>query len=190
MTRGLTGARLFLINPSTLGHRSVAFGLRAWSWSSQFGQVGGFGAFPGFSSGVQKLCHLLETSLVRPHPHCCTAMPRLLQPLWLILASVTDRRLAQMVEYLKEENRILRSRLPRNITVTARERNRLIKLGKRLGSAINELISIVTPRSFARWVVGDRVPKRRRVDRKPGRPRTAEEIRELILRLACETGWG
>jgi len=117
-------------------------------------------------------------------------MPRLLQPLWFILASMTDRKLAQMVEYLKEENRILRSRLPRNITVTPRERNRLVKLGKKLGSAINELISIVTPRSFARWVVGDRIPKRRRVDRKPGRPRTGEEIRELILRLARKTGWG
>jgi putative transposase len=117
-------------------------------------------------------------------------MPRLLQPLWFILASVTDRKLARMIEYLKEENRILRSRLPKCITVTARERNRLVKLGKRLGSAINELITIVTPRSFARWVVGDRIPKRRRIDRKSGRPRTAEEIRELILQLACETGWG
>jgi putative transposase len=117
-------------------------------------------------------------------------MPRLLQPLWFILASVTDRKLARMVEYLKEENRILRSRLPRSITVTPRERNRLVKLGKRLGSAINELITIVTPRSFARWVVGDRIPKRHRVDRKPGRPRTEGEIRELILQLARETGWG
>jgi hypothetical protein len=40
-------------------------------------------------------------------------VPRLLQPLWLLLASVTDRQLARMVEYLKAENRILRDKLPR-----------------------------------------------------------------------------
>lgn len=117
-------------------------------------------------------------------------MPRLLQPLWFILANLTDRQLARMVEYFKEENCILRSKLPRCITVTPRERNRLIKLGKRVGSAIRELIAIVTPRAFARWIAADRTPKKRRATRKPGRPRTELEIRELILRLARETGWG
>jgi putative transposase len=83
-----------------------------------------------------------------------------------------------MVEYLKEENRILRSRLPRIVTVTPRERNRLIKLGKRIGSAIKELITIVTPRTFARWVAADRTPKLRKVTRKPGRvdPAGAERL--------------
>jgi len=37
-----------------------------------------------------------------------------------------------MVEYLKAENRILRDKLPKWLTVTARERNRLMKLGRRL----------------------------------------------------------
>jgi putative transposase len=118
-------------------------------------------------------------------------MPRLLQPLWFLFASLTDRQLARMVEYLKEENRILRSRLPKCITVTPRERNRLIKLGKRVGSAIKELITIVTPRTFTRWIAAERAPtQRRKSSRTPGRPRTAEEIRDLILQLARETGWG
>jgi putative transposase len=117
-------------------------------------------------------------------------MPRLLQPLWFILASLTDRQLARMVEYLKEENRILRSKLPKCITVTLRERNRLIKLGKKVGSAIRELITIVSPRTFARWVAADRTPKRRQATRKPGRPRTKAEICELILRISRKTGWG
>ena len=39
--------------------------------------------------------------------------PRFLQPLLLILARLTDRQLAAVVQYLKVENEILRNRLPR-----------------------------------------------------------------------------
>ena len=56
-----------------------------------------------------------------------------------------------MVEYLKTENRILRSKLPKRIEVTPAERARLIKLGVRLGSAIKQVITIVHPRTFACW---------------------------------------
>ena len=76
-----------------------------------------------------------------------------LQPLWFILASLTDRKLVRMIEYFKEENRVLLSNLPRCVTGTPCERGHLVKLGKRLGWAINELISIVTPRAFAQWGV-------------------------------------
>ncbi len=64
--------------------------------------------------------------------------------MFALFASSTDSQLAQMVEYLKAENKILRSKLPKRITVTPRERNRLVKLGRRLGSAIKDLITIVT----------------------------------------------
>ena len=82
-------------------------------------------------------------------------MPRLLQPLWLLLASVTDRQLARMVEYLKAENCILRDKLPAQVKVTPRERSRLVRLGSKLGTAVRDLITIVTPRTFARWVAGE-----------------------------------
>jgi putative transposase len=97
-----------------------------------------------------------------------------------------------MVEYLKAENRILREKLPRCITVTPRERNRLVRLGTKLGAAIKGLITIVTPRTFARWVAGTDPGSRAKPvsARKLGRPRTAEDIRALILRLARENGWG
>jgi putative transposase len=79
-------------------------------------------------------------------------MKALFQSLLLLLASATDRALARYVEYLKTENRILRDKLPQRITVTPRERQRLLKFGKPLGSAIKELITIVSPRTFARWI--------------------------------------
>ncbi|MBA4192535.1 MAG: hypothetical protein C0467_31595 [Planctomycetaceae bacterium] len=84
---------------------------------------------------------------------------RLLQPLFALFASATDRELTRVVEYLKAENRILRDQLPAPITLTNRERSRLIKLGKRVGSALKDLITIVSYRRFTRWVAaGDGNP--------------------------------
>jgi hypothetical protein len=41
------------------------------------------------------------------------------------------------------------------VIVTPAERQRLVKLGKPLGTAIRDLITIVTPRTFVRWVTGE-----------------------------------
>jgi putative transposase len=116
-------------------------------------------------------------------------MLRVFQPFFLLLATAADRESARMVEYLKAENRVLRSRLPRRVVVSPAERRRLVQLGAKLGPAIRDLISVVTPRPFALWLAGE-APAKRRVTRKPGRPRTEGEVREIVLRLARETGWG
>jgi hypothetical protein len=50
------------------------------------------------------------------------------------------------------------------------------------------LITIVSYRTFYRWK--GQVSMKRKVVRKRGRPPTAEQVRELILRIAGETGWG
>ena len=115
-------------------------------------------------------------------------MSKLFHPLLVLIATATDRQLARHVQYLKEENRILRARLPKRIVVTARERQRLLRFGRPVGSAIRELITIVTAATFARWL---RAAKGGQVGpKRSGRPRTAEEIRQLILKLGGETGWG
>ena len=77
--------------------------------------------------------------------------------------------------------------LPKRITVTPAERAKLLKLGVRLGSAIKDLITIVHPRTFARWLSEARSGKK---PRKRGRPRKPEEIRKLIIEMAEATGWG
>lgn len=56
---------------------------------------------------------------------------------------------------------------------------------------MEELISIVTYGSFLRWIreaAGHVTAKV--TTRKPGRPRTSDDIRALILKLAQETSWG
>ena len=99
-------------------------------------------------------------------------MPRLLEPLWLVLISYAEKQLAQMIEFLREENR-------------------LIKYGSMLGPAINSLITIVSPRTFSRWMKELKGPTNAGTSkRKPGRPKTEAEIRELILKFARENSWG
>jgi putative transposase len=117
---------------------------------------------------------------------------RILPPLFALLASVTRQDLARQVAYLKEENRILRSRLPKAISVTASERKRLLKFGRKLGMQLKELISIVCYGTFLRWIRNEKgnVDTKNESTRKPGRPRTAHEIREIVLKLARENEWG
>ena len=79
-------------------------------------------------------------------------MKWLMHPLLTLIASATDSELAKYVEYLKVENQVLRDRLPKKIDTTEAERDKLLKVGKPLGSKVNNLITIVTPRTFQRWV--------------------------------------
>jgi putative transposase len=55
--------------------------------------------------------------------------------LMLVIASSASKELARQVSYLKAENQILRSRLPELLILTHREKNRLARFAKNLGSA-------------------------------------------------------
>lgn len=114
-------------------------------------------------------------------------MGRAFQALLLVLARATNNELARQVQFLKVENDILRGRLPKSVSVTPKERARLLKFGKPLGSAIQHLISIVSPRTFMRWVSDAKKSKK---PAQPGRPRKRLDLRKLIVKIAQETGWG
>jgi putative transposase len=116
-------------------------------------------------------------------------MTNVFQSLWLVIAGATQKELARQVKYLKVENEILRSKLPRRIVVTPKERQRLVRFARKLGRAIHHLTTIVAPKTLLGWIRAEnRSPSKIPVKR--GRRRTAEQIRRLILKLAKENQWG
>jgi putative transposase len=113
------------------------------------------------------------------------AMGLLFQPFLFLLAGCTEHELQRQIEFLKAENEMLRTRVPKKrISLEPAERAKLLKLGKELGPAIRQLITIVSYSTFRRWV--RKVEGKTETNRK-GRHRLAAIIRELI---AQETGWG
>jgi len=117
-------------------------------------------------------------------------MMSIFRSLLLVIAGATQRELARQIRYLKVENEVLRSKLPARITITPKERQRLLKFGAKLGRGIQRLVTIVAPSTFLRWI--REAKGNRRADRvlSRGRPRTAEQIRRLILKFARENNWG
>ena len=95
-------------------------------------------------------------------------MAKIFHPLLAMIASGTDRELAKYVQFLKEENKILRARIPGEIHAKSDERQRLLEFGTSLGRAIEELLTIVTA---ARSTVGvvKRTASRKRRTPKVGR---------------------
>jgi putative transposase len=115
-------------------------------------------------------------------------MDRLFQPLLFLLARCSRNQLIRHIEFLKTENELLRKRVPRrHIILNHEERARLVALGQAIGAGAAKLVTIVHPHTYRRWVrdARNQTPKKRM-----GRPRTAASIRELVVRIARETGWG
>ncbi|MBI1346272.1 DDE-type integrase/transposase/recombinase [bacterium] len=114
-------------------------------------------------------------------------MAKIFHPLLALIASCTDRELAKHVQFLKEENKILRKRVKGEIHTRPEERQRLLEFGKSLGRAIEELITIVSPGTFYRWMREDGGKKK---PNPKGGQRKPREIRELVIEIAKTTGFG
>jgi len=118
-------------------------------------------------------------------------MVSIFRSLLLVIAGANQKELARQIRYLKAENEVLRSKLPARITITPKERQRLLKFGAKLGKALHQIVTIVTPSTFLRWIREEKRAARKGIPAaKRGRCRTAEQIRRLIVRLAKENSWG
>ncbi len=112
----------------------------------------------------------------------------------LTVAGWMNRRQLDVIEYLLEENRVLREHVgKRRLQFTDTQRRRLAGRGKRLGrERLRALASIVTPETILRWY---RELVAKKYDgssmRRPGRPRVDEDVRAVVLRIARENPrWG
>ena len=123
-------------------------------------------------------------------------MAWLFQPLLMLIARSTDSQLARQVEFLHAENQMLRRRITKRVRLTGDEKALLVRLGQAIGAkAVRVLLSVVAYSTY-RHYVGQVDPSQagvtpRKFTAKPGRPRTSDDVRALVLRLARENeGWG
>jgi len=124
-------------------------------------------------------------------------MTRILDPFRFVLIALSgwmnDRQLL-LIDYLREENRVLREQLgDKRLRFTDDQRRRLAVKAKGLGrKVLVELGTIVTPETLLAWhrrLIAQKYDGSKK--RSPGRPRTAEEIEKLVVRMANENRtWG
>ena len=116
-------------------------------------------------------------------------------PLHILLASLAgliNQRQAEVLEYLIEENRVLKEQLKgRRINLSDDQRRRLAAKGKRIGRRLlMQVATIVTPDTILRWHRRLIAAKWTYPSKRVGRPGLMKEIRALIVRFAKEnTGW-
>ena len=117
-----------------------------------------------------------------------------LQFLMLVFAGWVSRHQQDVIDYLQEENRALREQLGRKrLRFTDQQRRRLAAKGKKVGrKGLLQIETLVTPDTLLRWhrqLIARKYDGSKR--RRPGRPRTAFEIRDLVVRMARENPrWG
>jgi putative transposase len=124
-------------------------------------------------------------------------MPPPLLPFQLVLqmfAGWVNRHQLDVIEYLQEENRVLKARMGgRRVRFTDAERCRLARKAHALGrKVLIELDTLVTPDTLLRWyrkLIALKWTYRRRPGL--GRPRVMKTIVDLVMRMGLENpSWG
>jgi putative transposase len=119
-----------------------------------------------------------------------TSLPLLL----MMFSGWVNRRQVDVIDYLQEDNRILKERLGgRRVRSTDAERRRLARKAYALGrKVLDELETVVTPDTLMRWYRNLIAQKWNYSHRRgPGRPRIMSTLLDLIVRMALENrSWG
>ena len=129
---------------------------------------------------------------------CYAAVMRAgLDPFSFLVVSVAgwlNQRQHHVIEYLVEENRILREQIGnRRPWFTDNQRRRLAARAKRVGrQVLAQVATIVTPETLLAWhrkLIAQKYDGS--AQRTPGRPKTSAEVSKLIVRLTKENrSWG
>lgn len=113
----------------------------------------------------------------------------------LTAVAMAEQAYQRKIFYLMEEVRVLKARYgKKRILLTDDERRRLAVKGKELGRrGLEQVAGIVTPDTILRWHRELVAEKWNHTDKRKshGRPKTAKEIEELVVRIAKENPtWG
>jgi hypothetical protein len=124
-------------------------------------------------------------------------MTKSLDPFRFLLIAVSgwlNQQQSQRIEYLREENRVLREQMgKKRLRFNDDQRRRLAAKAKGLGSKLlREVATIVTPETLLAWhrrLIAQKYDGS--VQRGWGRPRKSAEIEDLVVRRAKENrSWG
>ena len=124
-------------------------------------------------------------------------MSRMLDPVQFVVIAIAgwmNQRQLQTIEYLREENRVLREQLgDRRLRFNDDQRRRLAVRAKGLGRRPRtQVANLVTPYTLMAWhrkLIAEKYDGHNQ--RGPGRPRTRKEWQDLIVRMAEENRtWG
>ena len=104
-----------------------------------------------------------------------------------------NQRQLQVIDYLREENRVLREQLgDRRLRLNDHQRRRLAARAKVLGrKVLDQIATIVMPETLLAWhrkLIAQKYDGT--AHRAPGRPRTAGEIESLVVRMEENRDWG
>src|SRR5215469_7434844 len=114
--------------------------------------------------------------------------------LLISLAGWLNQQQQDVIDYLQEENRVLREQLGgKRLRFKDDQRRRLAVRAEKLGwRTLQQLSTVVTPATLLAWhrrLIADKYDGSKQ--RGPGRPRTKDEIQQLVVRMATENrDWG
>ena len=123
-------------------------------------------------------------------------MTSVLQPSHLLVIALSgwlNRQQQAIIDYLIEENRVLKEQLEgQRLRFSDEQRIRLAVKAKVLGRrSLDELETLVIPDTLLAWHRKLIAKKWTYARQGPGRPRLAQEITDLVLRMARENAsWG
>ena len=121
-------------------------------------------------------------------------MPHALHVLVVTVAGWLNRHQEDLIDYLREENRVLREQMGgRALRLTDAQRRRLAVRREKLGrQVLTQIAGIVTPDTILRWyrqLIANKYDGRGH--RRRGRPLTPQTIAELVVRMAvANPRWG
>src|SRR4029450_5350056 len=112
----------------------------------------------------------------------------------IAVAGWMNQKQQHAIQYLREENRVLREQLgTRRLRFTDDQRRRLAAKAKLVGRRVlNDIADLVTPDTLLGWhrkLIAEKYDGSAK--RGPGRPRTTNEIENLVIRMAQDNrDWG
>jgi putative transposase len=124
-------------------------------------------------------------------------MPNVLDPFRFVVIAVAgwmNQKQNHAIEYLREENRVLREQLgTRRLRFTDDQRRRQATRAKLVGRRLlSDVANIATPDTLLRWhrrLIAEKYDGTAK--RTSGRPRTSSELEDLVVSLAQENrDWG